>query len=143
MMWKRPRSSSQAQESIFKGVMLANFVLLFHVALILGVAFIAFFSGGVIEYLPWVLTVGGVLIVGSVCLGWRRMKEQGKHLAHVLNDPTFQNRTIEVNLLGGLASLRLGLPQELPMIPHKNPETQGQLKPGFGACKSIQGPQAS
>lgn len=131
VMMKKTRQNNRSRSqdsSIFSGVMLANFVLLFHVALIIGVAFIAFFSGGLFTYLPWILSIGVGLIVGSAYLFWRRLKKQGKNLKDILKDPSFQNRTVEVNVLGGLASLRLGHIQEPLAIPHQNCNSPMQLE---------------
>ncbi len=127
-MWKRRKGDSPEQASLFKGVLLANFVLFSHVALIFVLAFLAFFSGGVIAYLPWILAAAGVFIMISGIFFWRCMKKQGKVLKDVLKDPSFQNRTIEVSLLGGLASLRVGRPQGPPMIQYEAAEAPRQLQ---------------
>ena len=127
-MWKKPKNDSRQQESLFRGVLLANFVLFSHVALIFAVAFLAFFSGAVIAYLPWILGIGGLIVVSTAFVVWRRLKKQGKHLKDVLNDPTFQNRTIEVSLLGGMASLRVGQPQGPTMIQYESSKGPRQLR---------------
>ena len=120
--WSRP------QESIFKGIVLALFVLFFHVILILVLGLLVLFFGSVITYLPWILALGVGLIVGSGYLWWRFMKKRGKKLKDILEDPLLEGRTIEVTFLGGLASLRLGQSQELLTMAHLNSESPKQLR---------------
>ncbi|MBN1841060.1 MAG: hypothetical protein JW883_02120 [Deltaproteobacteria bacterium] len=126
------------QDSIFRGVLLAYFVLFLHITLILGLGLLMLLFGGVVTYLPWILAIGGVLIAGSGYLSWRYMKKRGKKLRDILNDPVFEGRTIEINLLGGLASVKLGHSQEPLTIAHGNSETMKQLKePGLDRSEQL------
>jgi hypothetical protein len=121
-MMNKTRHALQPSASIFKGLLLAHFVLFLHVVLILGLGACLFFFGGVITYLPWVLAFGGVIIVGSAYLWWKHMKRRGRKLKEILKDPLFQGRTIEVSLLGGLANIRLGHSHEPVALPHERPK---------------------
>jgi len=107
-------------ENLFGGVLLAHLVLLLHMILIFGLGACMFFFGGVITYLPWILALGGVLVAGSAFLWWKHLKRRGRKIKDVLKDPLFQGRTVEVSLLGGLASIRLGQSQEPLAIPHES-----------------------
>lgn len=122
MMNKAP-NAFKAPENLFGGVLLAHLVLVLHVILIFGLGACLFFFGGVITYLPWVLALGGVLVAGSAYLWWKHIKRRGRKLKDALKDPLFQGRTVEVSLLGGLASVRLGQSQEPLAIPHEGPKT--------------------
>jgi hypothetical protein len=115
-MMKKVYNLSQSQESPFKGVLLAYFIVLLHVILIFGLGVVMIFFRSVINYLPWILASGGVVIIGLWYLWWQHVKKRGKKLTDSLKDPVFQGRTIEVTLLGGLASLKLGQPQGPPAI---------------------------
>jgi hypothetical protein len=126
MMNKAP-NAFKPPENLFGGVLLAHLVLVLHVILILGLGACVFFFGGVITYLPWVLTLGGVLVVSSAYLWWKHIKRRGRKLRDALKDPLFQGRTVEVSLLGGLASVRLGQSQEPLAIPHEGPKRPKQL----------------
>ncbi len=119
MMNKAP-NAFKPPENLFGGVLLAHLVLFLHVILIFGLGACLFFFGGVIAHLPWVLALGGILVVGSAYLWWKHIKRRGKKLKEVLKDPLFQGRTVEVSLLGGLASVRLGQSQEPLAIPHES-----------------------
>jgi len=126
-MMNKARNALQPPENLFGGVLLAHFILFLHVILIFGLGVCLFFFGGVITYLPWVLGLGGVFIAGSAYLWWKHIKKRGKRLKDILKDPLFQGRTVEVSLLGGLASLKLGQSQEPLAIPHEGPERPKQL----------------
>ena len=136
-MMNRARNSSQPQESIFKGVLLAYFVLFFHVVLAIGLGILMLFFGGVVAYLPWILAVAGGLIVGSGYLWWKYMKKRGKKLTDILKDPVLQGRTIEVSLLGGFASVKFGHSHDTLTIAQGDSEVPKQLR-GPGADPSEQ-----
>jgi hypothetical protein len=127
-MKNRTHDSSQPQESIFKGVLLAYFVLIFHVVLIVGLGVIMLFFGGVVAYLPWILVLGFVAVVGSCYLWWQHLKKRGKNLRDILRDPLFEGRSVEVTLLGGLASFKLGQPKEPLTIEHSASEEPKQIQ---------------
>jgi type II secretory pathway component PulF len=126
-MMNRIRNLSQSQESLFGGALLAYLILFFHVILVVGIVILMLFFRTVINYLPWILAIGGVVIVGSWYLWWRRVKKRGKKLGDILQDPIFQGRTVEVTLLGGLASLKLGQSQGLPAIDYSASEAPKQI----------------
>ncbi|MBW1858811.1 MAG: hypothetical protein JRI70_01745 [Deltaproteobacteria bacterium] len=120
--------SPQPQESIFKGVLLAYFVLVFHVALIIGLGAIMLLFGGVVAHLPWILALGLVAVVGSCYLWWQHIKKRGKSLRDILRDPLFEGRSVEVTLLGGLASFKLGQPREPLTIEYSASEGSKQIQ---------------
>ena len=125
---KKAYNVSQSQESPFKGVLLSYFIVLLHIILIFGLGVLVLFFRGVVNYLPWILACGGIVIIGSWYLWWQRVKKRGKKLTDSLKDPVFQGRTIEVTLLGGVASLKLGQPKEgPPAIDYMESEGSKQL----------------
>ncbi|OEU50044.1 MAG: hypothetical protein BA872_04660 [Desulfobacterales bacterium C00003060] len=126
-MMNKAHNLSQPQDGIFRGVLLTYFIILFHVVLILGLGVIILFFRSVINYLPWILAIGGGVIVGLWYLWWQRVKKQGKRLGDAFKDPVFHGRTVEVTLLGGLASLRLGQPQGPLSIDYSAPEGPRQI----------------
>ncbi|MBW1676401.1 MAG: hypothetical protein JRJ79_07320 [Deltaproteobacteria bacterium] len=126
-MMNKVHNLSQPQESPFRGVLLAYFILIFHVLLIVGLGTLTIFFKTVINYLPWILAGVGVLIIGSWGLWWYFIKRRGKKLTDALKDPVFQGRTVEVTLFGGLASLKLGQPQGPLTIDYSASEAPKQL----------------
>jgi hypothetical protein len=131
-MKNKTHKSPQPQESIFKGVLLAYFVLIFHVVLIIGLGVIMLFFGGVIAYLPWILALGLVAVIGSCYLWWQHLKKRGKSLRDILRDPLFEGRSVEVTLLGGLASFKLGQPKEPLTLEHSASEGPKQIQDSSG-----------
>ena len=92
---------------LFKGIMLAYFVLILHVILIAGMGLLVIFFQGVVTYMPWIFIGGVTLILGSGYLFYRRLKAHGKSLRELLNSPFLQGKSFEVKLLGGMASFKI------------------------------------
>ncbi|MFO7494816.1 MAG: SHOCT domain-containing protein [Desulfobacterales bacterium] len=93
---------------LFKSVMLAYSILMLHVALVATVGLLVLFFRGVVNYMLWIFLIGTAGILVSGYLFFRRMKREGKTLREMLKTPVFNGRPVEVSLLGGLASFRLG-----------------------------------
>ncbi len=120
-------TASHPQESIIRGALLAYLLLFLHVVLIVGLGVFMFFFGGFVTYLPWILAIGGCLILASVYLWWKHVKKRGKKLRNLLNDPLLQGRSVEISFLGGFFSVRFGYNQEPLMIGHGNGEMPKRL----------------
>ncbi len=104
---------------LMSGVFTAYFILLLHVLLLAVLGCLVLFFRGFVQYMLWIFLGGAVLIGYSGYRLVRRMKEENKNLQELLHLPVFSGRDVEVSLLGGLASLRVGNPgeREIPMIP--------------------------
>ena len=100
---------------------MAYTILVLHLALIAGLGLVVIVLTGVANYLSWILIGGIGLIALSGYLFFRRLKREGKSLGETLRAPDFQGRELEVSLLGGLATMRLGKPD-----PRKQIESAGQ-----------------
>ena len=105
MFFKKKKKN---ENGLFKGVMTAYFIVVLHVLLIAGVGLLVIFFQGIINYLPWIFLGGSAIIIASVYLFYRRIKKQGKTLRETLNSPMFNGRAVEISLLGGLASVKVG-----------------------------------
>jgi hypothetical protein len=95
-------------DGLIKSVMVAYLILVLHVLLLVGLGFLVFFLRGIVQYMPWIFLFGAVLILVSGYWFYRKMKAEGQSLRETLNSPLFRNRTVEVSLLGGMASFRVG-----------------------------------
>ncbi|MDL2275720.1 SHOCT domain-containing protein [Desulfosarcina sp. OttesenSCG-928-G10] len=93
-----------------KGVMVAYAILALHVLLIAGIGILVLFFRGVVSYMGWIMLGGLVLICLSAFFFIRRMRAEKKSLQDMLRDPLFGGRTVEVSLLGGMATVKLGPP---------------------------------
>jgi len=108
--------SKNESEGLFKGIMLAYMLLALHVVLIVMLGFLVLFFGGVVRYMPLIFFGGTALISMSAWLFYRKMKREGRSLKEMLRSSTFQGRAVEISLLGGMASLKVGSPGSAPAI---------------------------
>jgi hypothetical protein len=111
------RSQNNDSQGLFKSVMMAYAVLVLHVLLIAGLGILVLFFRGIVQYMLWIFLAGASGIAVSGYLFYRRMKAEGRTLREMLRSPAFGGRAVEVSLLGGLASFRLGQPVSRPALP--------------------------
>ena len=105
-------------DGLVRSVLLAYFILALHVLLIAGVAILVLFFRGVVNYMLWIL-LGGVALIGiSAFYFIRRMRAEGRSLGEMLRNPIFNGRSVEVSLLGGIATVKLGQHSQPPAIGH-------------------------
>lgn len=96
------------KERIHKSLYFASLILIFHILLIAGVGCLVLFLRGVVNNMLWIvlacLTGAGI----AAFLIYRRMKQERKSLGEILSSPVFSGRSVEVSLLGGMASVKIG-----------------------------------
>ncbi len=108
--------NNEQNKGHFSGVFLGYFVLLLHILLILGLGAAVVFIKGLYDF-RYLLTALGILFVGgSAYLFFRRFQENKRKLTDLMNDPAFQGRTLEISLLGGMASVKLGHNDNQPQL---------------------------
>jgi hypothetical protein len=105
-------------DGLVKSVLLAYFILALHVLLIAGMAILVLFFRGVVNYMLWIFLGGIVLVALSAFYFIRRMRAEGKSLREMLRNPMFNGRSVEVSLLGGMATVKLGQSSQPPAIGH-------------------------
>jgi hypothetical protein len=101
---------------LLRGVLLAYAVLALHVLLVACLGLLVIFFRGIVNYMFWIFTGGTTLILISAYLFYRRIKREGKNLKDILNSPPYRGRSMEVSLLGGIATIRMGNPDQQTMI---------------------------
>jgi len=105
-------------DGLVRSVLLAYLILALHVLLIAGVAVLVLFFRGVVNYMLWIF-LGGVVLIGlSAFYFIRRMRAEGRSLSEMLRNPMFNGRSVEVSLLGGMATVKLGQSSRQPAIEH-------------------------
>ncbi len=62
---------------------------------------------GVYTYLPWIMAALGILILLIAWIFYRQIKFKSTDIKSVLSMPQFQGKTVEIKLLGGLASFKI------------------------------------
>jgi LPXTG-motif cell wall-anchored protein len=110
------KENTKHQEGLFKGIAMAYTILLLHLLLIAGLGLVAIFLTGVANYMVWIVLAGIGLVALSGYLFFRRLRREGKSLGDTLRSPSFNGREVEVSLLGGLATMRLGKPVSKPAL---------------------------
>ncbi|CCK79157.1 MULTISPECIES: hypothetical protein [Desulfobacula] len=95
------------KDGLFKSIFTAYFILLLHVFLLAGVGVSIILFKGVYHYLPWIMAGIGILVLSIAWIFYRRMKNSTTDIKDILSMPEFQDRTVEVKLMGGLASFKI------------------------------------
>ena len=81
--------------------------MLLHVLLIAGLGVLIIFFRGLVAYMPLILSAGLLVVCAASYYLFRRLKSQGRSLRDALNSPLFKGKSIEIDLLGGVASIRI------------------------------------
>lgn len=108
-----------------KSVLMAYLILVLHVILIAGLVLMVIFFRGILNYMIWVFLGGSAVIIASCYKFYKRMKREKKTLREMLSSPQSSGRTVEVSVLGGLASLKIGRPDNRPALDGRS---SGQVK---------------
>lgn len=100
--------NDEQNKGIYNGVFLGYFVLLLHVLLILGLGVAVVLIKGIYDF-RWLIFIVGIVVIGvSGYLFFRHLKENNRKISDLMNNPAFRDRTLEISLLGGMASVKLG-----------------------------------
>ena len=110
-------NNQNQNKTIFNGVFLGYAVLLLHVALILGLGVAVVLIKGIYDFRWVILVLGLALVGGSAWLFFKRLDQSKRSLRDAMNDPALRDRTLEISLFGGMASVKLGhKDQQVQMI---------------------------
>jgi len=123
---KNPKTKDN--QGLFKGVATAYVILILHVVLIAAVGLLVVFFNGIVNHMLFVFIGAIIIITASGYIFYRRLKRQGQQLGDTLNSPIFNGRSVEVSLLGGLASFRLGESASPPLIENNRVDVH-QIEP--------------
>ncbi len=110
-------NKSKQSDSVFKSVMMAYMVLVLHLLLIAGLGLLVLFFRGVMQYMIWIFLGGAAAIIVSGYHFYIRMKQEGKNLREMVYSPLFHGRAVEVSILGGMATFKIGNDSNLPALP--------------------------
>lgn len=132
-----PSKPASPTEGLFKGVFLAYGIVLLNVLLVLGVGLVVLFFRGVVNYMTWIFIAGLLAIFGTGYYFLHRMREEQRTLKEMLALPEFTGRSVEISLLGGFASMKMGerkegmgpVAQEIPFAsPHLQLEDPDSIR---------------
>ena len=100
--------NDEQNKNFFSGVVLAYLVLLLHILLMVGLGITVVVIKGIYDF-RWLILLAGIAIIGgSGYYFYRYFKEHKQKFHDLMSDPTFNDRTLEISLMGGMATVRLG-----------------------------------
>nr|WP_320115502.1 SHOCT domain-containing protein [uncultured Desulfuromonas sp.] len=101
-------AENSSDTGIAKNIFVGYFVLILHVVLLVLLGLFVVFFRGLVQYMPWILGGGLALLTLSGYLFYRYLKRSKKTIKETL-DAQVPDRPMEISLLGGLASVRVGV----------------------------------
>ena len=111
------------KDGLFKNIFIAYFILLAHVILLAGVGVTIILFKGVYHYLPWIMGSIGILVLAITWIFYRRMSKRSSEIKDILSMPEFKDRTVEIRLLGGVASFKITAKENQQMLIDHHPST--------------------
>ena len=104
-------TEKKEKEGLFRSIFIAHIILLLHIVLlaIAGVTVVLF--RGVYHYLPWIMGAIGILVILTAIFFYRRMRTGASDIKSILSMPEFRDRSIQIKLMGGLASVKVDAPK--------------------------------
>ncbi len=103
---------------LFKGVLLAHVIIGLHVGVIALIGLLVIFFGGIARYWGWILLGGMTAAALFGVFLYRKVTSRGRDIYRdIRNAPVMPGGTLEVSLLGGLASVKFSKPADAPALP--------------------------
>ncbi|MCP4022779.1 MAG: SHOCT domain-containing protein [Desulfobacteraceae bacterium] len=106
----------QDKYGTLKSICIAYFILFIHVFLLAGIGLLVILFQGVYQYLPWILSGIAICVLGMAIVFYKKMRKSSANIRDILAFPEFRDRTIEIKLLGGMASFTLKAKEENHML---------------------------
>ena len=97
-------ASDPENPGIVKNIFTGYFILLLHVLLLVLLGLFIIFFRGLVQYMPWILGGGLVLLVSALVWAYVKFRRHRNQVQHM----RAQGRGVEISFLGGLASMRVG-----------------------------------
>ena len=96
---------------LFRGILLAHLILFLHLLFIAGLGLVVVFFHGISRHMIWIFLGTTAILLASGYFCYRHIKTRGRQtLKDIEESAIFKNRSFEVRLLGGMASLKFGRP---------------------------------
>ena len=100
--------NDEQNKSVFNGVIIGYLVLLLHVLLIIGLGITVVVVKGIYDF-RWLIIIAGIaLIGGSGYYFYRYFKAHKQKIHDLMSNPAFNDRTLEISFMGGMATMKLG-----------------------------------
>ena len=126
--------NDEQNKNFFSGVILAYLVLLLHILLIIGLGITVVVIKGIYDF-RWLILFAGIALIGGSGYYFYRYFQQHKQRFHdLMSDPAFNDRIVEISLMGGIATMRLGHKDDGVRLIQEANETE---------VKQLESPQSS
>ena len=114
----------EQDKSVFSGVMLGYLVLVLHILLMVGLGVTVVLIKGIYDF-RWLILVAGIALLGwSGYYFYRYFQQHKQKLSDLMSDPAFANRTLEISLTGGMATMRIGHKDDNIKLIHADTEPE-------------------
>ncbi|MCF6246661.1 MAG: SHOCT domain-containing protein [Desulfobacula sp.] len=117
----------QEKDGLFRSIFIAYFILLLHVFLLAAIGVTVVLFKGVYNYLPWIMAGLGILILTIALIFYKRMKNSTSDIKSVLAMPEFKDRTVEIKIMGGLASFKINAARNTQVQIEHQPHSENLL----------------
>jgi len=113
-MFKSKKVNKKQDIGLFKSIYAAYFILLFHVVMIGAIGVVIVLFNGVINNIIPILLICGLLFLSFGYFLFRLIKRKSHAIKDIVTSEQFSNRSVELSLFGGFASVKLGAPVQNP-----------------------------
>ena len=96
-------------------ILTAYKIVLAHIFLLFCVGLIILFFKGFYIYIGWILAGIGLFTIGILFFVYQRLAKSSSNIRSVLSMPEFEDKSLEIKLIGGLASFKVS-PEQNPRI---------------------------
>jgi len=100
--------NDEQNKNVFSGVMLGYLVLVLHILLMVGLGVTVVVIKGIYDFRWLILIAGLALVAGSGYYFYRYFREHKQRISDLMSNPAFTDRTFEISLMGGMATMKLG-----------------------------------
>lgn len=105
---QKPKTNSDSAE-VLRGILYFQLIVVSQVAVVAMIALVVLFINGFAQYFYWIVFGGGTMVLLTAALMYHRIKKNGlKSVNAAIRSPELRGRDVEVRVLGGLVSVKLG-----------------------------------
>lgn len=116
--------NDEQNKSVFNGVVLGYLVLVLHILLMIGLGITVVLIKGIYDF-RWLILIVGIALIGvSSYYFYHYFKQHKQKLSDLMSDPAFTDRTLEISLMGGMATMRLGHKDDSVRLIQADTETE-------------------
>lgn len=121
------KQTDNQKEGLFRSIFTAHIIVLLHILILAGVGLMVVLFKGVYLYLPWIMGGIGIFILLTAWFIYRQVRSGSSDIHQILSMPQFKDRNVEIKIIGGLATLKMGPASKNDVIQLENRETNNAM----------------